>query len=243
LWPERFPASELGTEAGQRGTVRGQIGEFSFSALYQQAPRPRGAKLFGPCTYYDPTFPAFDLTGWRIYIGADPAGSEKTSADWSVAVVLAVRGQAAEIEGRVLDVYRKQVSIPDFARALRALQMQWHLAPVYVEAVGGFKAIPQLLQENDPTLAVFEAPVLGDKFQRAQLASAAWNSRPSRLMVPLGSPPWLAAYLYELQRFTGVKDPEDDQVDATAHAWNAAALDTGPVEYVPLEKPIMKSRI
>jgi predicted phage terminase large subunit-like protein len=239
LW-DRFPASELGTEPGQRGTIRGQIGEFSFAALYQQQPRPRGAKLFGPASYFDPQ--RFDMTGWRCVIAADPAGSEKTSADWSAAVVLAIRGKRPEIEGRVMDVYRKQVSIPDFARALRALQMQWHLAPIYVEAVAGFKAVPQLLRENDPSLAVFEAPTLGDKWQRAQLVSAAWNAAPSRVLVPMNSPPWLGEFLHELQKFTGVRDTHDDQVDALAHAWNAAALGPEPPVFTLPGGPVLPRR-
>jgi hypothetical protein len=83
LWPERFSADEL-------GAIRRQIGEFSWASLYQGRPRPRGAKLFGPAHYYDQ--PTTSLSGYRGIIAADPAASEKTSADYSAAVALAVRG-------------------------------------------------------------------------------------------------------------------------------------------------------
>jgi hypothetical protein len=241
LWPERFSAQSLGTEPGQANTLRGQIGEFSFSALYQQSPRPRGAKLFGPASYYDPE--TLSLEGWRILIGGDPAASEKTSADWSVAAVIAVRGKRPELEFRLLYVYRAQIPVPEFARVLRALQLQWHLADVFVEAVAGFKAVPQLLRENDPTLAVYEAPAAGDKFQRAQLASAAWNARPSRFLVPLGAPHWLAPVLHELQRFTGTKGGEDDIVDAISHAVNAAIMAPEPATFEGFGRSILPSRV
>lgn len=230
LWPERYPvlwtptaAGVLGAEAGQHGSIRGQIGEFSFAALYQQQPRPRGSKLFGAASYFDRAL--LDMTAWRLVIGGDPAATAKTSGNWSVGIVLAYRGRKPELEFRILEMYREQVSVPEYARALRALQLQWGMAPIYVEAVAGFKAVPQLLREQDPSLLVFEAPAVGDKFTRAQLAAAAWNARPSRLLVPLDAPPWLAPLLHELRNFSGVNDAEDDIVDALAHAVNAAIME------------------
>jgi predicted phage terminase large subunit-like protein len=222
LWASRgdeFTAEYIGTTENKPGTLRSLIGEFEFQALYQGAPRPRGSKLFGDAHYYDPT--TFDVTGWRITIGADGAATKNTSSDWSAAVVLATRGKAPNMEGRILHVYHRQVLIPQFARDLRGLQMQWHGAPLHVEAVGGFKAVPDLLREANPDIRVTEAPAVGDKFSRAQPASGAWNA--ATLQVPIGAP-WVSEFLDELQTFTGVNDKKDDQVDALAHAWNAAAM-------------------
>jgi len=211
LWPERYPVEEL--EA-----IKRQIGEWSFAALYEGRPRPRGAAVFGEPARFD--FEAWKPEAARVIIGADPAASEKTSADYSVAVVLAVEGRGDRMTGRVLDVWRGQVAIPTFTERLRALSAKWYGCPVAVEAVGGFKAIPQMLRQVDPLLRLLEVTVRGDKFTRAQPVAAAWND--GRILIPT-SAPWVAAFLDEVQAFSGVRDRKDDQVDALAHAWNSLA--------------------
>jgi predicted phage terminase large subunit-like protein len=212
LWPEVHPLEEL-------ARTQKQIGEFSFSALYQGRPRPRGAKVFGPAHYYDPA--AMNWKGCRAGIGADPAASEKTSADYSVAVAGRFMGKAAgEMLLYVREVVREQVQIPRFVSDLRALQERHDSAPAAVEGAGIGKAVVQTLKAVDPHIRVTESPTRGDKFQRAQGVAAAWND--GRVLVPLGSPAWLKDFLDELAEFTGVNDEHDDQVDALAHLWNAA---------------------
>lgn len=210
LWPEQFPAEAL--EA-----IRAQIGEWSFAALYQQRPQPRGAAVFGPAIYFDP---AEAWSGYRVVIGADPAATESTRADHSVAVVLAVKGYGPTSVGRVLEVVREQVKIPAFVRTLRALSERHGNAPIAVEAVGGFKAIPQLLAELDPRLRLLEVKMTGDKFVRAQAVAAAWNA--GRVQIPRGAR-WAPEVVAEIAEFTGAGDRHDDVPDALAHAWNAAA--------------------
>ena len=216
LWPEVYPLEEL-------ERIRAQIGEYEFASLYQGQPRPRGDKVFKEVYYYDPT--SLDLTGCRIVIGVDPAASTKTTADYSVAVVLAVRGRGRDRECYVLNVLRKQMQVPDFVDQLAALQRGSFNAPCVVESAGGFKAVPQMLLRLNPTLRVIEVPPRGDKFQRAQPVAAAWNR--GKVLVPFAAP-WLPDFLEELDKFTGVKDAHDDQVDALAHAFNAFAYARKP---------------
>jgi predicted phage terminase large subunit-like protein len=231
LWPEVFPRSELDVIAKRLGT-------FGFSALYQGHPRPRGATVFGLAHYYDPAGLIFD--GWRIGIGADPAGTAKTTSDYSVAVVMALKGRKLEeIQARILHVYREQVEIPTFIDVLAALIEQWGVCPIYVEAVAGFKAVPQFLRRMDSKLTIKEAPVMGDKFQRAQQFAAVWND--GRVEVPT-SATWLKDYLHELTRFTGVSDPEDDQVDASAHGFNGL-VNFAPVAYSRPNRPLATRRM
>ena len=208
LWPDMYSAQKL--EA-----IREARGIFVFAALYQGAPRPRGGALFGEPHYYDPATTSFE--GCTISISADPAASEKTSADWSAAVVLSVRGQGDDRVGYVRHVYRKQVPIPTFVADLKSLQQTWGNAGVKVESVGGFKAIPQMLRALGLERIEEIAPV-GDKFTRAQPAAAAWNA--ARILVPSDAPPWLGPFLDEVLKFTGVKDAHDDQVDALSQGWN-----------------------
>jgi predicted phage terminase large subunit-like protein len=214
LWSAMYSAADL-------RAIRDDVGEYVFAALYQGEPRPRGGAVFGEPHYYDPK--AFDMTGWRLVLAGDPAASTRTSADYSAAGVIAVRGEGPTREGRVLYAYRKQVPIPQFANDLLAMQHRFGETAINIEAVGGFKAIPQMLKAIHPDLRINEITPVGDKFTRAQPAAAAWNT--GRLLVPADSPPWLGPFLDEVTKFTGVNDKNDDQVDWLAHAWNT---ETGP---------------
>lgn len=231
LWPTRFPVRRCDGPCGHEGhldEIRQELGEWSFAALYQGSPRPRGAAVFGPARFYDPK--TTSLTGCRVMIGGDPAASESTRADYSVAVVLAVRGHGADAVGYVLDVWRGQVQVPTFTDKLRELSARYWHAPIAVEAVGGFIGIPQTLKKVDPQLRLVEVKVKGDKFTRAQPVAAAWNAPgEGRLLLPIGAP-WLKDFKAEVERFTGVSDVHDDQVDALAHAWNAIAFSPIPVK-------------
>jgi predicted phage terminase large subunit-like protein len=219
LWPARWSVKDLEVR-------RREVGEYDWSSMFQGEPRPRGGRLFNPITergeYTHPFISDLELAGrWRIVIGADPAATEKTSADYSVAVVLAVTGEPGTISYRadVLDVWRGQVEIPKFAAKLVEMSRHWN-APVVCESQGGFKAVPQMMRLVDKDVIVFEITALGDKFTRALPASAAWND--GRIRVPVFAP-WRKDFLAEVTKFTGVKDAKDDQVDALAHAFNALA--------------------
>ncbi len=215
LWPSRWSMPELRKK-------RRLVGEYDWASLYQGQPRPKGGRLFKAATRYQ--FPMISETDtpYKIIIGADPAATEKTSADYSAAVVMAISGEFNTLNFRadILEIYRKQVEIPEFVARLRDLAVKWG-APIAVEAVAGFKAVPQMLRNLDKRLHVFEAPTLGDKFTRSLPASAAWND--GRIRVPQ-SADWLQDFLNEIEKFTGVKDAKDDQVDALAHAYNSAQM-------------------
>lgn len=211
LWPEMFPLDVLEER-------KFELGEFDFAALFQGTPRPRGGTVYGEPHYYDPAVTSFE--GCRIVLSADPAASEKTSADYSVGFVMSVRGQGKEAVGYVRHIYRKQVQIPELVKVLVSLQITWGNTAINVESVGGFKAIPQMLRALGLE-RVNEIVPIGDKFTRAQPSAAAWNV--GRILVPSDAPPWLGAFLDEVARFTGVNDKNDDQVDAMSHGWNHIA--------------------
>jgi predicted phage terminase large subunit-like protein len=219
LW-DRFPISRL-------RSILATIGDFSFAALYQGRPRPRGHQIFGEPTYYDPS--SFRIDGKRIVIAIDPAASEKTSADYSVLLVLAVEPEPAKKpelrKAWVLHVHRAQKSVPEFAKDALEIQRRYGMAKIHVETVAGFKAVPQIMRELAPGIAVEDHDPDGDKFQRAQPVAAAWSG--GRLLVPT-SAPWLKDFLAEVRAFTGVGSRKDDQVDALSTAWNAYRPPAGP---------------
>jgi predicted phage terminase large subunit-like protein len=215
LWPERWPLHEL---LGKRRLV----GEYDWASLFMGQPRPKGGRLF-----QEPArFLHHDPDGCYYVIGCDPAATEKTSSDYSVICVLACKGRPFTLEHRVqvVDLWRGQVQIPRLVDQLLRMAKDWGIpgtggAPVAIEAVGGFKAVPQMLRELDRRLRIWEINPTTDKFTRAQPCAAAWNDK--RVLVPTqGSLPWVDPFVNEVTKFTGVKDPKDDQVDALCHAFN-----------------------
>ena len=236
LWPERFPVEEL-------ERTRAMIGDHSFSGLYQQTPRPKGGAVFRePARYSLADFmkpkpaddPAPRLHGCTVRIGVDPAASAKQHADWSVAVVMAMRGVGEKAEAWILDVYRAQVEVPELCKQMVRLASKWK-APVVVEAVGGFKAVPQMIRSLAPGLVVSEIQPRGDKRQRAQTLAAAWGA--GRVYVPSDAP-WADTFLDEILRFTGLPtDRHDDQVDAAVHAWAAQWVSRRQRARSPLRLP------
>lgn len=218
LWPERFGIPRL-----QKIKRRN---EFTFDSLYQGKPVPKGARLFyGPPRYYDPR--KVDLRGCTVLIGGDPAATEKTTADFSAYVAIAVRPPWSMPTCYLLDVWRKQVEVPEQARKALEFQRRNWGAKMWVESVAGFKAVPQLLRSLCPGVLVGEITPRGDKKQRAELVASAWND--GRFFVPCvdphvrgatESPVWLQDFLNELNRFTGRKGGVDDQVDALGNAYN-----------------------
>jgi hypothetical protein len=232
LCPERYTADEL-------NLIRLQIGEYLFWAQYQGQPRPEGAKLFRPPARID-ELPI--LLGWRVFIGVDPAGTTKTSSDNTAVAVMAFRRDPKGLlHAIVLRVYCFQAEVPDVTDFLLALQKRWEGAPLVIETQGGHgAAVAQMLRRIEPRLVLATVTTTEDKFTRAQPVAAGWNQ--GRVLVPTQSTlhwdseevqallkrwarwdtSWVKTYLDEMGKVTGVADPEDDQMDATAHCWNYA---------------------
>jgi hypothetical protein len=227
LWPERFPVEEL-------RKIETSIGPYSWASLFQQRPRPKGADVFlEPARY---KLSEMSWKGKRILLCCDPAATDDNKADFSAAFVLAAEGYGADMQVWVVYGWRDRVTVPAVARKLYELSQRFWRAPIAVEAVGAFKAVPQILKEIEPRLRILPIKPQGDKFLRAQGVAAAWNA--ARVHVPLdaelvkrrGLAPisWAEELIIEATAFTGVGDLEDDQVDALAHGWNTLASGRTP---------------
>lgn len=197
-------------------------GEYGWWSLFQGMPRPKGARLFGEPSRFE--LAKFDWTGKRGGIFCDPAATEDTKGDHSAIVVCAMSGYGDKTEMWIVDVWRDQVLIPVLCRRLRDKQQRFRLM-IAVEAVAGFKAVPQMLRDSDPNLRIIEIHPTQDKFTRAQPCSAAWQA--GRVHVPIDAP-WVDPFLSEMQLFTGVEDAEDDQADGTCHGWNTLYREKEP---------------
>jgi predicted phage terminase large subunit-like protein len=208
LFPELKPPSFFEEE---------RLDAYSWNSLYQGEPRGRGHSVFKFPDIADPevTFrePPRDAL-IRICIGCDFAYTAKTHADWSVAVVL---GQAGP-NFYVLDVIRTQEEPANFRSRLELIAVGYE-QPRLASYVAGTErgAIEFIRETTNLPIQELSANRAGDKFTRAIPVAAAWNS--GRILIPQ-SAPWLDAFLAEVTSFTGVKDRNDDQVDALASAFD-----------------------
>lgn len=246
-WPEKYPY-ELCLEAdgktkkicghdGHLKEIRITLGEHLFASMYQGKPRPLGTQVFHePSRYLKRVDFPNGVSGKRGVISVDPAATAKTSADFSVIAVVAMDGFGLEARMWVWDLIRGQWEIPELVNRARRVQMR-HRWLVAVEAVGGFKAVPQQLRmmsakgENGEKLGTLRVvdinPGTRDKFARAQAVAAAWND--GRVLVPSDEDcEWADGLIERFQRFTGVSAGElDDEVDAVAQAWNLLYRERG----------------
>lgn len=194
---------------------------FWWGSMYQGMPRPEGGVVFRAPTHYT-QLPA---NGFRVGWGVDLAYTAKTSANYSVCIEgRMVVGSRKDNAGKPLpelyitDVQRKQVDAPSFTLTLKTMTagkrgpMRWYCAT-------SEKGAGQFVQQKIPTFEVKLASA--DKFVRATPVAAAWND--GRVLVPQNAP-WLEDFLDEIEVFTGVNDPTDDQVDALAALWDSLSL-------------------
>ncbi len=225
LWPERFPVEEL-------RRIEASIGPYSWASLFQQRPRPKGADVFD-CINFPVRYKLSEMKwdGMRIILCCDPAATDDTRNDFSAAFVLAARGYGDDMDVFAVHGWRDHLQVPDLVKKLYELQEKYWRAPIAVESVQGFKAVPQMLKKIDPRLRIKEVRPVGDKFTRAQPVAAAWNR--GKFYVPLDASlvkrkglagryevTWADELIAEAQVFTGVNDLEDDQIDAVAHGYN-----------------------
>ena len=202
LCPEHFPLREL-------ERIRRQLGEYSFSALYQQRPMPLEGGLFKKkwFTRIVDRAPA----GLRWVRGYDLAISLKTSADFtaSARVALDTNGDLY-----ISDVFRARVEYPDQRKFIVDRLINERDTHHCIEDAIHAKAIIHDLR-RDPRLArcaVKLVRVTNDKFTRA----LAWANRAEEGKVVLVRGPWLNMFLDEVCSFPN--SAHDDMVDAVSLA-------------------------
>jgi phage terminase large subunit-like protein len=211
LFPDMWPVSEL-----QKQHIH--VTDFTWQALYQGHPRPRGGKIF-----HEPTWYTRLPTNYRPMYGVDLAYTAKTSADWSVCVALYKEDRLGEDPlYYVVHVDRAQVEAPDFAMTLRARQEQRPGIKMHWRASGTEKGAAQFLLKSRLPIIVKRPP--GDKLVSATPVAAAWNS--GRVLVPdpeafpAEADSWLYPFLDIVSNFTGTGKEHDDDVDALGNAFD-----------------------
>ena len=217
LWPYRYPQDVL-TQA------RRTLGEYNWSALYQQNPTPAEGGIFKR-KWFEPlmTFTPEIVRAVRYW---DMAMSEKTSADYTVGVKI---GQATDGHYYVLDVARRQIEWGDLTDWIASVMLTDGASVAQGLEEKGYmsRAIKEL--NADPRLHGYEIwgyPVDKDKLTRALPVAA----KSAAGLIHITESHWTRAFIDEVCAFPN--GMHDDQVDAFAGAWTMIGDEGSIVGYV-----------
>lgn len=216
--PGRWMTSARGRSVRDWTQTRAAVGERDFAALYQGHPNPLAGSLFprNAFRYYIPGPDPWTvrLPGRTVQVGqgfrfatVDFAGSERTSADWTVCAVWC---QALTGELVLLDLWREQEKPELHWDFIRPLVERWG-AKLFIEpSQYGTDAVYQMGRDG---WALDQVHPDKDKYTRA--LPAARRFRQGRVFFP-STAHWLDELTAELAEFPNGR--HDDQVDVVAYA-------------------------
>ena len=203
LHPERELAATL-------AHIRQTIGEYNFSAQYQQNPTPLGGAIVKTAwlQYYEPVQrpERFSQTvqSW------DTANKATELSDYSVCTSWGV------FENRyyLLDVFRQRLDYPDLKRKVLELAKRHRPNKILIEdKASGTQLIQDLRADGLYVITAYQPPAGTDKIMRLHAQTALFEN--GRVLLPTRAP-WLSDYVNELTSFPGTR--YDDQVDSTTQA-------------------------
>lgn len=190
--------------------LRQTLGEYNFSAQYQQSPSPLGGAMVKTSwlRYYDPaSLPTrFTMTvqSW------DTANKSEELNDYSVCTIWGVLDQKYYL----LDVFRKRLNYPELKRAVKDMAGRYPGSTVVIEdKASGTQLIQDLQHEGVLWVKGYEPPPRTDKLMRLHAQTAAFEN--GFVYLPREAL-WLNDYVKELTTFPGAR--YDDQVDSTTQA-------------------------
>jgi phage terminase large subunit-like protein len=216
LWPDVKPIAWLDTL--RLPSSPDFIGTHDWMAAFQGKPSPRTGSLFGPARYYETLPEGAELVG----VGVDIATSDALSSDWSTCVDLYYLAPCFYVH-EVVRCRREMVHIEAMLTEHQAQRPPPVRFGSYVS--GTEKGIFNLMFHRG--VVIERLPARYSKWTRAQKCAIAWRS--GRILVRAGQP-WTAAYVREVEYFTGAEGKKDDQVDATVSVFDL--IDQGqPVEW------------
>lgn len=242
------PDDPLGREIGEpmisaRGDrdwakIRRDVGEYVFSALYQQRPAPAEGGLFKRLwwRYWSPA-PSqgaggerLDLAGrifylnecWRFITG-DLAASTRTSADYTVAAAWALTVDGDLV---LLDYNRARIGEANHYDLFRPLAQRWQVDTAFVEATQHAMTLTAEATRSGLHITPLTADI--DKFSRALPYSARVSG--GRVWLPAGSTK-VGDWVDEHAGFPSAA--HDDLVDVGAYAVRVAVTKWVPSKPLP----------
>lgn len=221
LWPEKYPLAELRRR-------KAALGEYDWSALYQQEPSPPGGGLIKEVWFAGKIVAKAPALARRCRAW-DTAATER-AGDYSVGA------RVSEHQGKfyIEDIHRDQYGPGDLDKAIRlCAEVDGKNTWIREEYTGAAGKIAIDLRQRD-----LKRTMPGYNFDgvSAQSKSKVERSREFRKQAELGNVylvqgPWIAAFLDEAKNFpTGATD---DQVDAVSHGINTVLTMPPPVIVAP----------
>lgn len=202
LHPERETLASL-------AAIRLRMGDYNFSAQYQQNPIPLGGAMVKTewLRYHEPSELPEPLT---IVQSWDTANKTTELADYSVCTTW------GRWNGQVylLDVFRARLNYPDLKRKVKELARRFNARVILIEdKASGTQLIQDLQAEHVRGITAY-VPVSGtDKIMRLHTQTHWFEN--GKVLLPRDAP-WIKEYVKELTGFPGTK--HDDQVDSTTQA-------------------------
>lgn len=203
LHPERESMATL-------TAIRQAMGDYNFSAQYQQNPMPLGGAMVKTAwlRYYEPGEEPAKLP--HIVQSWDTANKSTELADYSVCTTWGVHDRRYYL----LDVYRARLNYPDLRRKVKELAQRYRPTAIVIEdKASGTQLIQDLKTEGVLWIWPYEPPAGTDKIMRLHAQTAAFEN--GLVLLPSRAS-WLSDYVTELTSFPGAR--YDDQVDSTAQA-------------------------
>jgi predicted phage terminase large subunit-like protein len=201
LHPDREPAHVL-------EQIRNTIGEYNFSAQYQQAPVPLGGGLVKSkwLQYYEPEQCPKQFE--QVVQSWDTANKASEVSNYSVCTTWGIQNKKIYL----LDVLRQRVDYPDLKRLIFQKKSERKPSTILIEdRASGQQLIQELKQ--DGVYEVTAIQPIGDKFMRMHAQTGMIEG--GDVLFPCRAP-WLESYVLELTSFPNAKF--DDQVDSTSQA-------------------------
>ncbi len=220
LHPERESAATL-------AQIRQTIGEYNFSAQYQQNPTPLGGAMVktGWLQYYEPSErpERFSQTvqSW------DTANKATELSDYSVCTTWGARDKRYYL----LDVFRQRLNYPDLKRKVQELAKRDRPNKILIEdRASGTQLIQDLRSEGVYAVTAYQPPSGTDKIMRLHAQTAVFEN--GRVLLSRRAS-WLADYVNELTSFPGSR--YDDQVDSTTQALDRLRVNNNSFDWITPE--------
>jgi predicted phage terminase large subunit-like protein len=202
LWPEWYPRKRL-------ETLRQEIGERAFLALYQQRPTSEKGGIFRR-EWMTGTYAELPPSGVTVIQSVDSAFKTGVANDYSVIATWMTDGRFYYLA----DILRKRLEFPDLVSAIRAQASVWSPSTLIIEDTASAQSAVQQLR-RDTSLPIVAVPASGTtKISRAEAISVLFES--GRVLLPAQDPSWLPIWIEEHIGFPSAKF--DDQVDTTSMA-------------------------
>jgi predicted phage terminase large subunit-like protein len=210
LWPEWQGAEAI-------ATIRNEVGERAFTALYQQKPRRSNSALFKT---------------WTISILAEAPPVVRTIRAWDLAATLPSAGRNPDYTvGLKLGVTEdSRLVVLDIIR-MRESPAQVHakiLATAQADGTGAIVALPKDPgQAGAAQIAIFTRELIGYQvISSPETGAKVTRAMPAATQMDAGNiyfiaAPWNEAFIAELREFPD--SDKDDQVDALSRAVNTLA--------------------